>query len=87
MKIKNGFVIRKIANDWVVIPSGQMMIDFKAMVNLNETGAFLWENMKEDITKEELANRLTKEYDVDFDTAMADITEFTELLETKGIIE
>ena len=43
MKIKNGFVVRKVGGESVVVPVGEMSKEFHGMINLNETGAFLWE--------------------------------------------
>ena len=42
MKIKKGFVVRKVGNEHVVVPVGELSKTFHGMINLNETGAFLW---------------------------------------------
>ena len=42
MKIKNGFVLRVVGGESVVVPVGEMSKKFHGMINLNETGAFLW---------------------------------------------
>ena len=52
MKIKDGFVIRNVADTFVVVPVGDKLVDFSAMMTLNETGAFLWNCLAENITKE-----------------------------------
>ena len=43
MKIKEGFILRNVAGSFVVVPVGDATIDFNGMMNLNETGAFLFE--------------------------------------------
>ena len=46
MKLKKDFVMRRIANTCVVVPTGDTMVDFNGMLSLNETGAFLWERLE-----------------------------------------
>lgn len=87
MKIKQGFVLRKVAGQYVALAAGAELVDFNAMVSTNETGAFLWELLKSGAEMEELIEKMTAEYDVDEDTASADISEFTEKLNEAGILE
>lgn len=44
MKINDGFSLRKVADSYVIIPVGDNLVDFSAMITINETGAFLWKN-------------------------------------------
>ena len=43
IKIKEGFLLRKVAGDHVVVPVGEAGKVFHGMIRLNDTGAFLWE--------------------------------------------
>lgn len=87
MKIKEGFIIKKVAGDVIVIPAEQALVDFKAIITLNETGAYLWELLKEDISKEKLLEGMLEEYDADEKTLSMDIDEFLSVLEEKGLLE
>ena len=87
MKIKNGFITKKVAGDVIVIPAEQALVDFKAIITLNETGAYLWELLKEDTSREKLLEDMLKEYDSDEKTLSADINEFLSVLEEKGLLE
>ena len=80
MKIKDGFVLRKVADTFVAVATGEEAVNFNAMVTTNETGAFLWEKLKNDTTEEALLAAILAEYDVDEETAKADISEFLETL-------
>ncbi len=80
MKIKDGFVLRKVAGNYIAVATGEEAVNFNAMVTTNETGAFLWEKLKNETTEEELLKALLSEYDVDEETAKADISEFLEKL-------
>lgn len=86
MRLKDGFLLRKVAGEYVVVPTGDSMVDFKAMISLNETGAFLWEKLSEDITEQQLTELLLSEYDVDEETATSDIDEFVKLLKEKNLL-
>ena len=81
MKIKDGFVLRKVAGSYIAVATGAEAINFNAMVTTNETGAFLWEKLKNDTTEDELLKALLSEYDVDEETAKADISDFIKKLE------
>lgn len=88
MKIKETFVLRNLAGSNVVVPIGGDMVDFNGMITLNESGAFLWEQLKSGKTKEELVAALMTEYaGVDEATAAGDIDAFIEILEKHGILE
>ena len=78
MKIKEGFVLREIAGDTVVLPGGDM--DLNAMITLNETGAFLWKLLETETTVEELASAIVKEYNTDEETAKTAVEGFVEKL-------
>ncbi len=86
MKISEGFVLKEVAGSFVVAPTGAKIVDFSAMITLNETGAFLFKCLGEDITEEELAKKLSEEYDVDFDTALGDVKEYVEILKAKKVL-
>ena len=87
MKIKEGFILRNVAGSFVVVPIGEATLDFNGMMNLNETGAFLFEKMIEGISREDLIKALTDEYDVDEKTAAADVDAFIEKVEKEDLFE
>lgn len=87
MKIKEGFLLRNVADSFVIVPTGGNIVDFSAMITINETGAFLWEKLKNDVTEDELVASLTSEYDVDEETAREDVTGFVAVLKEKKVIE
>ena len=68
MKIKDGFLLRQVAGQTVVLPVGGDL-DLNMMITLNDTGAFLWEHLAEDTNESALVAALLAEYDVDEATA------------------
>lgn len=88
MKIKENFELKEIADRFVAIPTHENVVDFSSVIMLNETGAFMWNLLKEqDMTKDELTEKLLSEYDVDKETAISDVSEFIEELKKAEVLE
>ena len=86
MKLKYNFAVREIAGDYVMVPLGESALKFAGMISTSETGALLADALKHDVTKEELLQKLVKEYDVDEIVAMDDINEFIVRLQKLDIL-
>lgn len=86
MKIKDGFVLKNVAEVTVVVPAGAAALDFNGMITLNETGSFLWELLKNETTEEELLKAMLAEYEVDEATARAGIEKFVKRLSEEGLL-
>ncbi len=86
MKLKNGFTIKEITGDYIVVPTGDNYLDFGAVISLNETGAFLWNQLQNSKNIDELSAALVAEYDIDSDTAKADTDDFVNLLKEHGLM-
>lgn len=86
MKIQPGFVLKEVADSFVIVPTGARIVDFSAMITINETGAFLWSKLAEDITEEELVEAVLGEYDIDRETATRDVADFVEVLKSKKVL-
>jgi len=81
MQINKDFTIQKVGSSYVAVPVGETSKHFHGMVRLNETGAFLWNKMAEkDCTEEELVEAILGEYEIDRETAAADVHRIVEQL-------
>lgn len=87
MKIKEGFVLRQVADATIVVPAGKASLDFNGMITLNDTAAFLWKLLEQDREKEDLLKAMLAEYDVDEDTARAGIERFLKKLSDEGLLD
>lgn len=87
MKIKDGFELKEIADDYVVIPTKSNVVDFNSMIMLNEVSAFLWIQLTEEKTEQDLVMALLEVYDVDEETASKDVNIFVNELATAGVID
>lgn len=87
MKIKDDFILRKVADSYVVVPVNSMTIDFNGIINLNETGALLFEILQKGADKQTLLKKLMSEYEVSADKAESDIDKFIQKLKDEDILE
>ena len=87
MKIKEGFLLRTVADINIVVPIGERSIDFSGVITLNEVGAFLWKVLEQPADKAELLEKLTAEYDVDSETASKDIDAFLTKLREADLLD
>lgn len=85
MKIKGEFVIREVAGQIVVIPSGENL-NLNMMITLNETGAFLWKLMENETDEGVLTAALLAEYDVDEETARKAVQSFVQTLKSHDLL-
>ena len=78
MKIKEGYVIKKLGTGFVVVTIGEASKDFNGMIRLNPAGAFLWSSIKEGAdSRDKVVNLMLERYeDLDEATARADLDEF-----------
>ncbi len=86
MRLKDGFMLKKILDDYIVVPTGDNIVDFAVAVSLNETGAFLWQQLESEKSIEELADALASEYDITSEEVIDDVIEFAELLKTRNFL-
>ena len=87
MKIKDGFVLREIADTIVAVPTGDLVNEFEGIIDLNSTGKFIWELLENDISIEEVINKLMEKYNVDEDSARKNAEKFIDNLRKANIIE
>jgi len=77
-KIKSGFVTREVGNELVLVPLTGNVSQMNELFTMNETGRFIWENINENTTVEELAERMVETFEVSPEIATKDITGFLE---------
>ena len=88
MKAKPGFNLRVVCGENIIVAEGEENIDFSNIISINESSAYLWQNIQgKEFTHEDLVGLLTQEYEVDEATALKDVKALTELWLQAGIIE
>lgn len=87
MKIREGFVLREIAGEYVVIALGSASQIFNGMIKLNESGALIWKKLCDGSDREELIAALLEQYDANRATVEADVERVLDLLKGAKILE
>lgn len=85
MKIKEGYIMRVVAGQIVVLPTGDDL-DLNLMITLNETGKFLWNILETGATEDELVAAVLASYDVDVETARNAVVSFVSKLNEYGFL-
>lgn len=86
MKIKDGFVLRKVADQYVVIATGEASKDFYGMVKLNESGADIWQGLIDGCDEAGVVRRLMDKYDLEEEKAKESVKKFMEQMESAGFL-
>ena len=87
MRVEKEFVLREIAGDYIIIPTGKTVFDFNGLITLNEVGVSLWKMLQNEVTFDDLLQGILDEYDVEPAVAREDIQEFLNQLVSGGIME
>lgn len=86
MKIDKKFVLREIAGEYIIIPTGKTALNFNGLITVNEVGVSLWNMLQDEITFDGLVQGILDEYEVEEDVAREDIQEFLDALIEGGIL-
>ena len=75
MKLKEGFVLREVGAELVIVGEGLGVIDFGKLLSVNETAAWLWKKAGEqgEFSEDTLVEALCETYDVTPETARTDV--------------
>ncbi len=81
IKAKKGFILRRLGQEYMVVPVGEASKDFNGMIRMNETGAFYWKELEQGITEDGLVEKMLERFeDLDEDRARRDLREFLETM-------
>ena len=87
MKIKNGFVVREIAGECVVVALGEASKIFNGIIKLNPTARIMWDMLAKGSDKDAVVDAILNEYEVDRATVELDFERFVEKLKGANILE
>lgn len=89
MKLKDGLILREVAGQYVIVPTGKRVREVTSIVYISSSAAYLWEYMKDhEFEKEDLVSRILEHYDgVTEEKAAADIDRFLETLSKGNILD
>ena len=87
MKIKEGFILRDVMDEHIVMPTGDNIAKFEGAVVLNEVSAFIYKLLEHPMCREDLLAAIVSEYDVDEATAAEDLDALLNKLAEMGVLE
>ena len=87
MVAKTGFVLRNIAGEYILMPVNENITKFNGTLLMNGISAFIWEKLQNPVSREDLIKAVLDEYDVDEDTARADLDQLLARLRELDVIE
>ncbi len=87
MKQNKDYILRDIAGDCVLIPTGQAGQDFNGMISITSTAKFIWEHIEEAASFEDLIKLIMDTYDIDEENAVMDAGGFISALLEHGLLE
>ena len=88
MKLRNGYRLRSLGQEYILVAEGLEAVDFSRMISLNESAAFLWKEVEgKDFDDEMLTTLLTENYDISRETAQNDVAALLKSWSDAGLIE
>lgn len=89
MKLKDQLMLREVAGQYVIIPTGERVREVTSIVYISSSAAYLWDYMKDhEFTREDLVARVMEHYTgVTEEQAGADIDKFLKTLADNNILD
>ena len=87
MKLHNGFITYNTGSEQIMVAAGSASEAFRGMVRSNATAAFIIECLKEEITREELGEKLVERYDAPRDIILRDLDKVLDTLRKIGALD
>lgn len=86
MRIKEGFVLREVAGQVVVIATGEASKGFHGMIKLNATGKDIWTSLQEGKSEQDIIECLSSKYQMDAEQVSKDVSEFLNQMTELGFL-
>jgi len=87
MKIKQNYVLRNVADHYIVVPIGEEAVHFNGIISLNKSGKILYDKLIAGAIKKDLVSLLMTTYDVEEKEAIKDVDDFIKTLDSKNMLE
>lgn len=88
MRIKEGFILRSICGEYVVVGEGLAQVNFNKMLSLNNSAAYLWKELEgKDFTPDTMVDLLLENYDVTREQAAEDVEKLLQIWIKEGVVQ
>ena len=82
----SNYILREIAGEYILVPTGKELENFNGLVTINETGAFLWKLLQDAKTLDEVIKCFGKEFELTVEESANDVCDFLDPAVTKHVI-
>lgn len=88
MKLKYNFVTNEVADKIVAVAVGGDLEKFNGFIKMNDTGAYIFNMLKSDVTEEEIVAAMKKDYDDAAEEEIREtVSEFVGKLKEADVLE
>ena len=87
IKAKKEYVLRVIAGENVLVPVGQGIADFSGIIYINETAAFLWKQLQNGVTQEQIEQSMIDKFNISSQRAQEDVLNFLKTVTIHNMLE
>lgn len=86
MKVDNNIIVREIAGEYILIPTGETALRMTGIFAMTEVGAEIWKRLCDGKDEDTIVGELLAEYEVDEETLRADYHDFFDRLVESGLV-
>ena len=86
MKVNGNYVLKKVADSYIVVALGGDIVDLNTIISLNDTGAFIWKQLENETDKDAVVSALLNEYEVTKEQAEKDVDAFIQKMTEAGLL-
>jgi hypothetical protein len=87
MKRKNGFIMQNVGGENLLVPLGEQVKSLNGLITMNDTAACVWELLAAERSLDELTAAVAERFDIDPETACADLQTFADAIAKMGLLE
>ena len=87
IKARNDYVLRKIVDEYLLLPVGENQKELKGAIRINEISAFVWNAILEEVDFDTVLDRILSEYEIDKKTATNDLEYLISKLVELNLVE
>ncbi|MBO4854743.1 MAG: PqqD family protein [Oscillospiraceae bacterium] len=87
MKLKAGWMLTELSDEYIAVPTGESAEGFRGIVRLNETGKDVFQGLLDGLTEAQIAEKLLERYDgIDRQGAEMAVKRVVDLLKKEGLL-
>lgn len=86
MKAREEFMLREIAGEAILVPTGDAALEINGLISLNGSGVMLYRMLQQGTTEDAMTAALLEEYEVTEETAKADVRKFVDQMQKANIL-